>query len=90
MATAFTISVLSWSEDSKSFHANVVDFAYSSSLNGRLRPFLVQQRELCERADLDTTAEAAREVDLHRTVMCGSSGDVLEPFRLWMMQSRRS
>lgn len=27
-----------------------------------LRPFLVQQRELCDRADLDTTAEAAREV----------------------------
>jgi len=27
-----------------------------------LRPFLVQQRELCERADLDSTAEAAREV----------------------------
>lgn len=49
--------------------------------SGRLRPFLVQQRELCERADLDTTAEAAREVDLLQSV-CFQMGDVLlEPFR---------
>ena len=36
---------------------------------------LVQQRELCERADLDTTAEAAREVDLLQSV-CFQMGDV--------------
>lgn len=49
--------------------------------SGRLRPFLVQQIELCERADLDTTAEAAREVDLLQSV-CFQMGDVLlEPFR---------
>jgi len=39
-----------------------LDGHHSSMGALELRPFLVQQRELCERADLDTTAEAAREV----------------------------
>ena len=49
--------------------------------SGRLRPFLVQQRELCERADLDTTAEAAREVDLLQSV-CGDGWCFIRTFQV--------
>lgn len=89
--TFLSFDKTSLSEDSDDFMliltvwnaSHVVDLAWwypsSHSDSGRLRPFLVQQRELCERADLDTTAEAAREVDLLH--QCVEMGDVLEPFR---------
>eukprot|EP00913_Durusdinium_trenchii_P030232 g28323.t1 len=40
----------------------VLDHHNSAMGAMELRPFLQQQRELCEHADLDTTADAAREV----------------------------